>query len=126
MSGHQRAMRRLSSLVLLAAAMPHLTGCGARTGFDVGLDEGAQGPSDASTSPRATVSPNEDEGVLCAFHVGPVSSCNVPVTDGPVQRCGPPFGHCIDVGGQWGCCNSPSNNNGAGGSCSFPSGIPCE
>ena len=123
-AGHQHAMGWPARLAAAAAVVMHTTACGARTGFDEGSDQGRAGPAGASGSPGASQS--QEDGVFCAFHVGPVASCDVPPADGPVQQCTPAFGHCIDVGGQWGCCNSASNNNGAGGSCSFPMfGVTC-
>jgi hypothetical protein len=118
-------MRVLSSLALLVALVG--AGCGARTGNDgdPGSDHGTSGPgtSDASSA-RGTAGPQN--GVFCAFHVGLVPSCDAPASDGPVQRCGPHF-HCVNVSGQWGCCSADSNNNGAGGTCSFPGEVPfCE
>jgi hypothetical protein len=99
-----------------------LCGCGARTGFDEDLEVSAT-DSDAGTrtSPGTTGGTgNNEEGILCAFNVGTVLSCDVPASDGAVQRCGGPFRYCVSVGGQWGCCVNRSGNNGSGGSCRFP------
>jgi hypothetical protein len=117
-------MRRLSSLALLVALVG--AGCGARTGFDgdPGSNGGTSGPGTSGASPsRGAARP--ENGTFCALHVGLVPSCDAPASDGPVQRCRGRY-HCVNVSGQWGCCCSDSNNNGAGGVCGFPSGILCE
>ena len=86
----------------------------------------APGDSGADTSPASPGMQSAEDGVFCAFKTGPVSSCDAPAADGPVQRCGPLERHCVNIAGQWGCCISESNNNGSGGSCTFPSGLFCE
>jgi hypothetical protein len=113
-----RTMRRCLALALLAHAS---TACGARTGFD--LDDASSGTAAGDASESASGG-GSTAGVFCALQVGPVSSCVAPVSDGPVQQCDAVFRHCVNVGGQWGCCNGDANNNGAGGSCRFVGG--CE
>ncbi len=115
-------MRRRSALFALATYV--LAGCGARTGFDTDVSrEPADSDASESTDSDASESSGSVDGVFCAINVGPVPSCDVPASDGAVQRCNATFRHCVNAGGQWGCCNGESNNNGAGGSCLFPIGF---
>jgi hypothetical protein len=91
-------------------------GCGARTGFDEELSS----MGETTSSGGGAASTARESGPFCAFNVGPVASCDAGVSAGSVQRCGAVNHYCIDVGGHWGCCSSPSHNNGAGGVCTFP------
>ena len=97
------------------------SGCGARTGFDEDVEVSAiDSDAGTGTSPGAAGGASQDEGILCAFNAGTVSSCDVPASDGTVQRCAGPFRYCVNIGGQWGCCVNRSGNNGPGGSCTYP------
>ena len=111
-------MRRACPLVLVACVPVNVTGCGARTGLEVGdlpFDgaSGDDGGEPGEGPARGAV------GSFCALNVGPIPTCNAPASDGPVLQCNAIFTHCVNVSGQWGCCTSESGNNGAGGSCAF-------
>jgi hypothetical protein len=119
-AGHERAMRWPASPPLLGAVVMQLTGCGARTGFDVDTVPTAPSATGTNTSPAIPGAQGTEDGVFCAFNAGPVSSCDAPAADGPVQRCSPRSRHCLNIAGQWGCCSGDSNNDGSGGVCYFP------
>jgi hypothetical protein len=114
--------------VLLGCVLVNVTGCGARTGLEVGDlpfdrasgDDGGE-PGEGTGSSGGGSSGG---GPFCALHVGPIPTCHAPASDGPVAQCDPPVNHCVNVDGQWGCCTSDSDNNGPGGVCSFPGLLP--
>jgi hypothetical protein len=84
---------------------------------DFELGKQASAADDASVEENGT----GDTFVYCAFNAGPVLSCDVPASAGPVQRCAATARYCVDVGGQWGCCSGRTINDGAHGVCFFSS-----
>jgi hypothetical protein len=99
-------------------------GCGARTGLYV--DEGPLDRANGGDGGESSEGTGAGGGPFCALHMGPVSTCQLPASDGAVQQCDATFSHCVNVDGQWGCCTSESGNNGSGGSCRFAGPIdPC-
>jgi len=105
-------------------------GCGARTGFltDEGGDGGTlgeRGSGDDGSSPSGSGGSagggGAGSGVLCAFHHGPVASCDSAPGD-LVMRCSLV---CLNIDGQWGCCTSHGPNDGRGGVCGFPDVWTC-
>ncbi len=92
-------------------------GCGARTGFltDGSGDDGAT-PGERAGGGSAGGGVGAGSGVLCAFHHGPVASCDSAPGD-LVMQCDDV---CLNIDGQWGCCTSHGPNDGRGGSCFFP------
>jgi hypothetical protein len=61
--------------------------------------------------------PAQDAGpTYCAQNTGPVASCAVNATTGPVAQCGPDFPVCTppsQTGASvWGCCSSSSIGGG--------------
>ena len=63
-------------------------------------------------TPSGTASDAGPAGpTFCAENVGPVPSCEVTATTGPVSLCGPQFPRCSPPSqtgdGVWGCCAAP-------------------
>jgi hypothetical protein len=96
--------------------------CGSRTALEVEMtaaraDDGATPTSDTTSSGSGPV------GVICAFHAGPVASCDAGPGAGPIQGCDSVFPRCVNVDGNWGCCVGAGPYNGPGGSCRFTNGV---
>jgi hypothetical protein len=99
-------------------------GCGARTGFLDDFGSGAEtsgepgssaGRGDGGSQGQGG-SGGEGTGVYCAFHHGPIASCDSAPGDF-VLFC---TRVCLEIDGQWGCCTSHGPNDGPGGTCAFP------
>jgi hypothetical protein len=91
-------------------------GCGARTGFLDEFGNGAETNAGLGDGGSPGQGGAESTAVLCAFHHGPVASCD----SAPGDAVLPCTEVCLEIDGQWGCCTSGGPNNGAGGSCAFP------
>jgi len=89
-------------------------GCGSRTSVDrpfepaseedASADAGADGGADAREGADGDDGSVEDEGGYVFCHG---------------QWCSATFPHCVDIAGQWACCNGPGPYNGTTGSCSL-------
>jgi hypothetical protein len=91
-------------------------GCGSRTGLET---LGTAGDPSGESPDGGTSS-----GGSGPASYGLCDAVNGPVPDGEgggegVTRCNADFPHCVDISGQWVCCNGPGPYDGPGGSCMF-------
>ena len=101
----------LSAALVIAA-------CGGRTS----LERSGEGSplADASDEPEGDGGDGGPAGgyVYCDMTRGPLPPSEVP--EGSfIRRCDDTFSHCVDIGGQWACCNGPGPYDGPTGSCLF-------
>jgi hypothetical protein len=92
--------------------------CGSRTNLEPVEGEGPPF-AEAGDSPGDAVEEATDQGggyPYCDPRLGPIPASEVP--EGSfISRCDRDFPHCVEVGGQWGCCHGPGPYIGPTGSC---------
>jgi hypothetical protein len=104
--------RAFGAVRVLALVFCLISGCGSRTGLETSEETM---PTDASSSEGGD-SANDGGDIFCDPDKGPIPASDA---DASTPQCTQTFPHCVEVAGEWGCCNGPGPYNGPMGSCIF-------